>query len=155
LTKSNKNIKLSLVRFRINIKTKQEKRRVLMSNVTLVLVESPFAAADHKGITMNIVYARACCHDCLMRGEFPFASHIFYTQTGILRDGVPAERKLGIEAGLAWGALAQKSVVYTDLGITDGMRLGIKRAEDANRPIEFRTLENWLDQYDENYSLTF
>lgn len=122
-----------------------------MDDGILVLVESPFAG----DVARNVAYARACCHDCFSRGEFPFASHLLYTQTGILKDDVPTERKLGIEAGLAWGKLAQKSVIYTDLGISDGMLLGIKRATDAGRIVEFRTLENWQDIVNINESLAF
>ena len=37
----------------------------------LVLVESPFAGDVEK----NLAFARACLHDCFIRGEAPFASH--------------------------------------------------------------------------------
>ena len=64
----------------------------------LVLVESPFAGDNDWVIALNIKYARACLRDSLRRGECPFASHLLYTQTGVLRDKVPEERKLGIKA---------------------------------------------------------
>lgn len=79
-------------------------------------------------------------HDCFLRGEAPFASHGLYAQPGVLRDGVPEERKLGIEAGFAWRECAERTVVYTDLGITDGMRKGIEHAAKAGHEVEFRTL---------------
>jgi hypothetical protein len=82
-------------------------------------------------------------HDCLMRGEAPFASHGLYTQPGVLNDNVPEERALGIEAGLLWGAQAEKTVVYTDRGISGGMTYGIKNAEAAGRPVEYRILPGW------------
>lgn len=126
-----------------------------MNEEVLVLVESPFAGDNLADIVKNIRYARACLHDCLMRGEYPFASHLLYTQTGVLRDNVPEERQLGIKAGLAWGRQAQKTVVYTDLGITGGMTLGIARANEAGRPIEFRTLANLQDIIHIAESLTF
>lgn len=47
-----------------------------------VVVESPFAGDIQK----NIEYARKCMADCLKRGEAPFASHLLYTQDGILDD---------------------------------------------------------------------
>ncbi|MFC1678163.1 hypothetical protein ACFLZ9_00320 [Patescibacteria group bacterium] len=105
----------------------------------LVIIESPFAGEIEK----NIAYARACMHDSLSRGEYPYACHLLYTQEGILNDEIPADRELGIRAGLAWGKFAQKTVVYTDLGISDGMKLGIERAKDEGRPVEYRKLENW------------
>ena len=53
----------------------------------LVVLESPFAG----NVEMNIHYARACMADCLARGEAPFASHLLYTQPGILDDDIPEE----------------------------------------------------------------
>lgn len=91
----------------------------------------------------NIDYARACMADCLKRGEAPFASHLLYTQPGVLDDTVPDERKLGIEAGWAWRSASAKSVVYTDRGTTIGMKMGIEAAGKMGHPIEYRTLPGW------------
>ena len=104
-----------------------------------VIVESPFAG----DVDLNVRYARAALRDCLMRGEAPFASHLSYTQPGVLDDDIPEERALGIEAGLEWGFKAEATVVYTDLGISAGMRQGIDRARDEGRPIEMRSLPSW------------
>jgi len=82
-------------------------------------------------------------HDCFMRGEAPFASHLLYTQEGILDDNIPEERQLGIDAGLLWGENATKTVVYIDYGLSGGMRYGIERARKAGRPIVFRKLDGW------------
>lgn len=101
-----------------------------------VIIESPYAG----DIERNKQYARACMKDCLERGEAPLASHLLYTQPGILNDSDPIEREWGIEAGLIWGKCADLTVVYTDLGISIGMQYGIKAAEDANRRIEYRSL---------------
>jgi len=103
---------------------------------SLVIIESPFAG----DIKKNIKYARECMRDCFMRGEYPFASHLLYTQDGILDDTILKERTLGINAGLKWGEHASKTIVYTDLGITIGMEYGIKLAKKINRKIEFRRL---------------
>ena len=105
----------------------------------LVVVESPYAG----GIEQNVAYARACLADCLRRGEAPFASHLLYTQPGVLDDTIPEERALGIEAGFAWGALARLVAVYVDLGITRGMALGIQRAKARGTSVEFRSLNTW------------
>ena len=109
-----------------------------LQNKPLVLIESPFAGEVEK----NIRYARACMRDSLLRGEHPFVMHLLYTQDGILDDDIPSERNLGIEAGLAWGKCARKTVVYTDFGITPGMEQGIKRAKEEGREIEYRQLES-------------
>jgi len=103
-----------------------------------VIVESPYAG----DIEANEAYARAALRDCLLRGEAPIASHLLYTQPGVLDDLIPEERTLGIEAGLVWGDTAEATVVYTDRGVSGGMRYGIARAEQLGRPIEYRTLES-------------
>lgn len=101
-----------------------------------VILESPYAG----GIALNVAYARAAMRDCLRRDEAPFASHLLYTQDGVLRDDDPTERAAGIEAGLDIGERMDASVVYTDLGISKGMEQGIERARAHGRPIEYRTL---------------
>lgn len=109
----------------------------------LVIVESPYAG-DPAAVERNIAYARAAMHDCLSRGEAPFASHLLYTQPGVLNDSVPTERRLGIAAGLEWGRAADATVVYTDLGETLGMIEGVGRANLCGRPVEYRQLPEWL-----------
>lgn len=102
----------------------------------LVIVESPYAGDIEK----NVAYARRCVRDSLLRGEAPIASHLLYTQPGILRDKVPEERQHGIDAGLAWRRVAQATVVYTDLGISRGMEYGIKAAANDGLPVEYRSI---------------
>ena len=101
-----------------------------------VIVESPYAG----DVERNTKYARECLHDCLLRGEAPFASHLLYTQPHVLDDLIPEQRNLGIEAGLAWGVVAEASVVYIDRGITSSMQKGIERANACGRLIEYRKL---------------
>lgn len=112
-----------------------------MTDFPRVIIESPYAG----DIAANKRYARAAMRDCLLRGEAPFASHLLYTQPGVLADHRPAERKLGIAVGLAWGQVADATVVYTDLGTTPGMLQGIAAAQAANRPVYYRSLP--LDAY--------
>lgn len=104
--------------------------------MTPVILETPYAG----DIENNVAYARKCMRDCLLRGETPYASHLLYTQPGVLDDLIPEERNLGIEAGLVWGSFAKKTVVYQDRGISKGMEYGIERAKRENREIEYRNL---------------
>lgn len=103
----------------------------------LVIIESPYAG----DVRDNVVYARACVRDSLSRGEAPIASHLLYTQPGVLCDDVTAERQWGIDAGLAWLAVAEASIVYTDRGISIGMEHGIAAAHKAGIPVERRTIK--------------
>jgi hypothetical protein len=102
----------------------------------LVIIESPYAG----DIEANVTYARAAMWDCLERGEAPYASHLLYTQVGVLDDSDADQRARGIEAGLQWGKFADATVVYTDRGISKGMQLGIDRAKAEGRDVEYRAL---------------
>lgn len=103
----------------------------------LVIVESPYAGE----VVRNIAYARRCVRDSLSRGEAPIASHLLYTQTGVLDDGVPRERQWGIDAGLTWHAAGGvTTAVYTDLGISKGMQYGIAAAIAAGSEVEYRSI---------------
>lgn len=108
----------------------------------LVILESPFAPNNGKTVEENIDYARKCVRDSLSRGEAPIASHLLYTQPGILDDNIPSERQWGIDAGLSWKAVAEKSVVYCDYGVSSGMEYGIQQAKDAGMEVEIRYILN-------------
>lgn len=102
-----------------------------------VVLESPYSGNVRK----NRAYARACVKDCLKRGEAPIASHLLFTQPGILSDIDPEERRLGMAAGWAWIPIADAVVVYEDLGISSGMRAGMEQAKTAGILVEHRRLK--------------
>jgi len=114
--------------------------------MNLVFLESPYAG----DVVAHVHYARAAMADCIKRHEAPFASHLLYTQPGILNDHNPTERRLGIAAGLMWAAVAAETVVYDDLGVTPGMEQGIMDAVAAGRPVTFRSLAAYADERVEN-----
>lgn len=104
----------------------------------LVVIESPFAGADAAERGRNKAYLNACLRDSLLRDEAPFASHRLYTEA--LDDDVAEERKLGMDAGWEWMTRAELVAVYTDRGISGGMRAGIERASSLQKRICFREL---------------
>jgi hypothetical protein len=109
----------------------------------LTIIESPYAG----DIETNVAYARACVSDSLHRGEAPIASHLLYTQPGILNDDLPGERKLGIDAGLAWRRVAEVHAFYVDLGWSRGMQDAYNLSlDEMNRDsfikIELRSIFN-------------
>lgn len=106
----------------------------------LVVIESPFAATTMEQAARHIAYARAALRDSLLRGEAPFASHLLYTQPGVLDDGDREERRIGIIAGLEWGEWADLVAVYEDLGISPGMEHGIAAAHRRGMHVESRRL---------------
>jgi hypothetical protein len=87
----------------------------------LAIIESPYGGTPAEQ-QYNLRYLRACMHWCLKNGYAPFSSHGQYTQPGVLRDEYPEERRKGIEAGFAWGAVADVSLFFTDLGWSSGMK---------------------------------
>ncbi len=102
-----------------------------------MIVESPFA-----GGFANVKYARECVRDCINRGESPFASHLLYTQKGLLDDTIPDERRKGIDAAIGWLEVADYVAVYMDMDVTAGMVVGIARAAKLGKPIRLRWIRS-------------
>lgn len=117
-----------------------------VSSFVLTVIESPYAAPTPDEVEDNVRYAQKCVVDSLGRGEAPYASHLFFTQPNLLDDTDAAQRKLGIEAGLAWGRRAERVGVYIDYGITRGMRIGIQRHAGRGLEIEYRSLYRALNE---------
>jgi hypothetical protein len=106
-----------------------------------VILESPYAG----DIERNTEYARKCVRDSLLRGEAPIASHLLYTQPGILREEIPEERQHGIDAGHAWLRFAWLMAVYTDYGISRGMKSrNGKSARTIYRNRRTKNPRSWL-----------
>ena len=78
--------------------------------------------------------------DCLNRNEAPYFSHLLYPL--VLDDNKPEERERGILAGFAWRNQSNKTVVYADLGISEGMKFGIINALKQKDKIELRFLDS-------------
>lgn len=102
----------------------------------LVIIESPYAG----DIERNTEYARKCVRDSLLRGEAPIASHLLYTQPGILKEEIPLERQHGIAAGLSWAKCAGLMAVYIDYGISRGMAAAMALAEELALEVEERKI---------------
>ncbi len=105
----------------------------------LVIVESPYAANEHRTIEQHREYLRLAMADCVRRGEAPMASHHLLPE--ILRDDTPHERALGIAMGLAWGHHADLVAVYSCLGVSPGMRSAIAAYKAVGKPIEWRGID--------------
>jgi hypothetical protein len=102
----------------------------------LVIIESPYAG----DVEANVAYARLAMRDSLIRGESPIASHLLYTQPGILRDDIPDERAWGIAAGLAWRNVADLAAFYIDKGWSTGMESALDLYRSEGRQYELRKL---------------
>ena len=86
----------------------------------------------------NLYYARRCLSHSLAEGESPFASHLLYTQ--VLDDTVAAQRELGLTLASAWYDVADLCAIYTDRGISDGMKRGIEYANKIGLKTEERSI---------------
>lgn len=101
-----------------------------------VIIESPYAG-DVEG---NIEYARKCVRHSLLKNEAPLASHLLYTQPGILNDDDPLERATGMQCGWEWMGAAVTIAFYIDKGISNGMIEGFKKAVQTDADIEVRSI---------------
>jgi len=101
-----------------------------------VVIESPFAG----DIAGNVLYARHAMRDSLDHGEAPIASHLIYTQPGILDDTIDKERDQGIQAGYEWMHASDLVAFYVDRGWSKGMLRALKMARILKKPVEVRSL---------------
>ncbi len=65
-----------------------------------VFVCSPLSADDAEGVARNQELAREHMLEVLRAGGAPMVPHLLYPQ--VLDDRVPEDRRLGLDAGLAW-----------------------------------------------------
>lgn len=96
----------------------------------LAILESPYAG----DVIGNVTYARTVLGRLVRRGYAAIASHLLYTQPGVLDDELPHERALGIEAGLAWREVADISVFAAGRGWSPGMLGALESARLQARP---------------------
>lgn len=79
-------------------------------------------------------YERAAFLDSVSRGEAPISASVLHTADGTVDD---LDSTWIYEV---WGALAEATVVYADLGVTPGMQAAVDRARLTGREIEVRNL---------------
>jgi hypothetical protein len=115
-------------------------RHTILDHKRLVILESPFKGNELHNEAANIHYAKRCLLHSIRRGEAPIASHLLHPQ--ILRDADAEERKLGIEAGIAWYRVCDLVVFYIDHGWSGGMLEARKIVEGFEIPSEERSIEN-------------
>lgn len=109
-----------------------------------VLLESPYFSTDPRQIMRNITYARLCAAHCLhVLGKSPLPSHLLLTQCHITDDRIEKQRWLGIRAMDEWLRVADGILVYTDLGISDGMHHRIRLARELRIQPDYLSLPNF------------
>lgn len=108
--------------------------------MTRIVIESPYAGDTEN----NVAFARAVCRWAVQRGYAPYASHLFFTQPGILDDNVLTERQTGIEAGLAWADAAEEAWMCLPVGDhlpSSGMQQAYERHRRAGRRVRLIRFE--------------
>jgi hypothetical protein len=99
----------------------------------IVVIESPYGSRSPTVRKAHKMYANHMIRAALSEGCIPVASHVFFTEA--LDDTHPAERALGILAGLRLGDFADECWVCADLGVSAGMAEGIRRAQERGQEI--------------------
>jgi hypothetical protein len=100
-------------------------------------------ATPHEGAADTAelaAYARACVRASIRAGEAPLVGPLVYAHDDILDVSIPAERRMGVEAALAWLSHAQVLAVYIDHGVTPQMREAMDRAAGSGVIIDVRRL---------------
>lgn len=132
----------------------------MQSDPSLAVIESPYYADSIVAFARNVRYARAAVLDAIRLGYAPLASHLLYTQEGILSEAAQDERERGITCGHVPYRYSAKlfdmstdsdrrvvCLVYPDLGITAGMLAGIKEAKTHCCHVYHRTLSHRPDLF--------
>lgn len=109
----------------------------------LTILESPYAAATQEILDIHIWYARSAMKQLLLEGYAPFASHLLYTQPGILDDNIQQERNQGILAGMLWSQHCSQVHMFIDLGISPGMASARRQHNDLGRVVINRRLTHY------------
>lgn len=102
-----------------------------------VFICSPFRGR----IEANTRYAKAAVLDSFARGESPIALHLLYPQ--VMDDSDIVQRERALSAGFDWVKASSKVVVYSDRGVSEGMRLEMDVAQLFDIPVEYRTLPDY------------
>lgn len=114
--------------------------------VRRVCIESPLRGLHGGKIERNVMYADAAMYHSLRRGEAPFLGHLLYPR--VLNDAIELDRAFGIAAHTTWLRAADMIAVYTDLGISDGMRHAIDLAYSIGISVEYRYLgADWREDF--------
>ena len=103
-----------------------------------VIIESPYRGHGEREVKANVDYARECLLDSLKREEAPIASHLLYPQ--VLDDNNADDRRMGMDAGWEWIVVSNLLAVYTDRGISQGMKGAIGKAGKYGVEVEYRQL---------------
>lgn len=85
----------------------------------LIMLESPFGSPDDNIMLRNILYAKECLLDSIIRKESPLAGHLLFTQ--VLKDREADQRLIGMECHLSWLTVADGVAFYIDHGMSPGM----------------------------------
>lgn len=103
----------------------------LVKTLRPVVYESPFASMDFDTFARNIAYARLLIREgATGYNEAGIASHVIWTQPGILRDTVESERNLGIACGIVFANMAKRGIIGHIYGIDLGWSKGMLRSKE-------------------------
>lgn len=116
------------------------------SRRTLVFVESPYSG----DIDRHVRYLKLCKYDAWARGELGVASHDDMTQHPVCAAWYVSDydrkwdvytRAQAIEGAQALRHTCAKTVIYTDLGMSTGMKYGIEYCKKHDIEVELRKLD--------------
>jgi len=102
-----------------------------------VVLESPFRSTETTTIEQNRCYLGHCLEDCRSRREIWYASHAGLTG----EDDDELVRLIGIRDGWTIGETMEYCVVYSDLGVTPGMKMSIDHYSAKGMEIKWRRLD--------------
>lgn len=116
-----------------------EKLDLMAAARKTAVIISPFMVEYPSKKDLFYRYAKRCAQDSMRRNEAPLVSHVFYYDL-FGYSTVAIERDLGFNSQLAWIRKCDLVVVYSDYGMTQGMKAAVDYAKFKNKKIEFRVI---------------
>lgn len=111
-----------------------------------VFIESPYSG----DIDRNVRYLMLCKLDSMVRGEMPCSSHCDMTQHPAKLDYYVSDyedewdiynREQAIEISQSLRSMCEKTLFYTDLGLSRGMKEGIEFCKENDIKYEMRKID--------------
>ena len=99
-----------------------------------------YICSKYSGNTdINVFRAIVFCRYAIRMGVIPVAGHLLYPQ--ILDDGIPEQRELGLQFGLALlGKCSELWVFNENRELSEGMRLELRFARKKGIPVRFHDI---------------
>lgn len=109
----------------------------------IIIRSRVYIATPYRTETMRDSYDRyllKCIEDSILKGEAPYAPHVYLPKLKLCDDRTTEGRRIGMEVGQKFLNICQLLAVYKDFGISEGMQMEMDTAKNLKIPINIRSI---------------